>query len=145
LTIKFNKQELVDSAVVINLLFTNHSNDECNISEIIFKVINGSIPIPALNPTTKERIKPFLLEKNQPVYMECLFNLQPIINKNKVLGVDYSLDDTCNVGVFAQYPKDPNMIGKIINYFIVSTRQGKLINIYPGIKDSDQTNYYPRY
>jgi len=142
LTVQFNKQTFFDSAVTIKLSLTNHVDDACNILEIFFS--NGSIPIPALNPKTKEKIEPFLLEKNKPFYMECSFDLKPLANSKKVLGVDYDLVDTCIIGLWVKYPNDIKPRGITINHFNVLTRKGNVINFIPEILNSKQTDFYTK-
>jgi hypothetical protein len=144
LFVRFSKLDPLDSNIIMRLLFVNNSKDECSISEIFFSTLNDKpIPIPALDPKTKERIEPFLLKTNQPIYKDCLFNLQPIANKNKSYEVDWGLNDTCRIGVWAKYPNRSARIGKTIDSFIVYTQQGKVKNIVPDIKDSNQTDFYP--
>jgi hypothetical protein len=126
------------------LFLTNNSTDQWSISEIFFNDFKGLItPIPALNPKTKEKIEPSPLEKNKPVYINCSFNLQTIVNKHKVLGEDYGVD-TCRIGIWARYPKDSIMTGKIIEKFIVSTQNDKINNIDWDNNDRNQKDFYPQ-
>jgi hypothetical protein len=52
------------------------------------------------------------------------------------------LPDTCRVGVWAKYPNNSKLIGKTIDYFIVSTQEGKVKNIVPEIGNPNQTDFY---
>jgi len=144
LVVKFNKKERIENTVSVFLYFTNHSNDECNISEIFFSDLKGAItPIPAFDPITRNKIEPFPLAGNKSIYLTCSFNLQTIINKHKSLAEEYGVD-TCRIGIWARYPKDTIKTGRIIEKFIVSTQNDKINNIDSDISDRNQKDFYPK-